>query len=58
MKKLIKTTLRIITVFIPKARLAKMASSIAILAVESLVANTKTKVDDKALKIVKQAISQ
>jgi hypothetical protein len=46
----------VVTMFIPQSVLAKAASGIAIWAVESLVKNTKTKIDDKGLEIVKKVI--
>ncbi len=56
--KLIKSSFKIVTVFIPNAILAKIAIEIAIWAVESLVKNTKTKIDDKGLKIVKKIVKE
>lgn len=56
--KIFKNTTRIITTFVPNAILAKIATEVAIWAVESLVKNSKTKVDDEALKVVKKAIKK
>lgn len=56
--KLFKTTTRVITTFVPNALLAKIASEVAIWAVESLVKNTKTTVDDKGLEIVKKVVKE
>lgn len=53
-----KATTRVVTTFIPNALLAKIASEVAIWAVESLVKNSKTKVDDEGLKIVKKVIRE
>jgi len=54
----IKLALKLVTIFIPQARFAKIAAGIAIWAVESLVKNSKTKVDDEALKIVKDIVKE
>ncbi len=56
--KLFKATTRVVTTFIPNAMLAKIASEVAIWAVESLVKNTKTQVDDKGLEIVKKVVRE
>jgi hypothetical protein len=52
----LKSSLKVITIFIPQSTLAKLAGGIAIWAVESLVKNSKTKVDDEGLVIVKKII--
>lgn len=54
--KIIKSGFRVVTLFIPQTVLAKIAGEVAIWAVESLVKNTKTKVDDKGLEIVKKVV--
>ena len=56
--KLFKSSIRIVTFFIPQTILAKVASELAIWAFESLVKNTKTKIDDKGLRIVKKIIKE
>jgi hypothetical protein len=53
-----KSSLKIVTVFIPQGALAKVAAGIAIWAVESLVKNSKTTVDDEALKVVKKIVKK
>ena len=58
MGKIIKSGFRIVTIFVPKTILAKAATELAVWAVESLVKNSKTKVDDKALNTVKRAIGK
>ncbi len=55
---LLKSSLKLITIFIPQTILAKIAIEIAIWAVESLVKNTKTKIDDKGLEIVKKIVKE
>lgn len=51
-----KASLKIITIFIPKAQLVRIASGIAIWAVESLVKSTKTTLDDRGFAIIKKVI--
>lgn len=53
-----KATTRIVTTFIPNALLAKIAGEVAIWAVESLVKNSKTKIDDEGLEIVKKVVRE
>ncbi len=56
--KIFKSSLKLVTIFIPQSVLAKVATEIAIWAVESLVANSKTKIDDKGLEIVKKVVKE
>lgn len=53
-----KSSLKIVTLFIPQSVLVKVAGEIAIWAVESLVKNSKSKIDDKGLEIVKKVIAE
>jgi hypothetical protein len=55
---ILKSSLRLVTFFVPQAALAKIASEVAIWAVESLVKNSKSKVDDKILDIVKTNVKK
>lgn len=55
---LFKSATRVVTTFVPNALLAKLAGEIAIWAVESLVKNSKTKVDDEGLAIVKRVVKE
>ena len=55
---LFKSSLKLITIFIPQTILAKIASEIAIWAVEALLKNTKTKIDDEDLEIVKKIVKE
>jgi len=54
----IKNLLKLITIFIPQGTLMRISSSIAIWAVESLVKNSKSKVDDKVLSIIKKELKE
>jgi len=56
--KLLKSTLSVATFFIPQSLLARIASGVAIWAVESLVQNTKTTIDDKGLEMVKKIVQE
>lgn len=56
--RIFKSSLRLITTFVPNAVLAKIATEIAIWAVESLVRNSKTTIDDKGLEIIKKVIKK
>ena len=58
MFKLIKKALSLISISIPKVILARIASEALLFAAESLVKNTRTKHDDKFLKIVKDVIEE
>lgn len=53
---IIKSSVRLITFFIPQAVLAKLASELAIWAVESLVKNDRTEVKEEGLAIVEKVI--
>jgi len=55
---IIKPFTKTISLFIPNTVSARIASQLAILAVESLVKNSKTKVDDKGLEIVKKIVCE
>lgn len=52
-----KHSLKIVTIFIPQARLAKLAIGVGLWAIESLVKNSKTTLDDDAYKVAKKLLS-
>ena len=56
--KILKSSIRIFTKFVPQTLLASIAGELAIWAVESLVKNTKSKVDDKVLDIVIEKVKE
>jgi len=53
-----KSSLKLITVCFSQSTLLRISSSIAIWAVESLVRNSKSKVDDKVLDIIKKELNK
>lgn len=55
---ILKPFTKTISLFIPNTILARITAQLAILAVESLVKNSKTKVDDQGLEIVKKIINE
>lgn len=57
-KSTIGVGLKVLTVFIPQTKLATIAGGIAIWAVESLVKNSKSTVDDKVLDLVKKELKK
>ena len=55
---LLKSSIKLITLFIPQSTLVRISTGIAIWAVESLVKNSKTSIDDNVLKIVKKELNK
>ena len=56
--RLFKSSIKLITFFIPQTILVRISIGIAIWAVESLVKNSKTSIDDNVLKIVKKELNK
>ncbi len=54
---ILKLSPKIITFFLSKSVLMRISSSIAIWAVEALVKNSKSKVDDKILDLIKKELN-
>ena len=56
--KVFKSGVKIVTVFLPQGALAKVCIGVGTWAVEELVKNTKTTLDDKALAEFKKIVSK
>lgn len=55
--KFLKNTLKIVTVFIPQARLAKLGISAAVFIMEELAKNSKVTWDDRAVVKFKESFT-